>query len=127
MTKRNILLFIGAIAFYSCTTDPKDPSEEFKTYYEIAVNEEFQIDLASNPTTGYTWQLANKQTLDIVESISQEYISDANLFRKSGVGGKEVWKFKGVKSGVDSIIMKYCRPWEADATMDSTVIKVKVR
>ncbi len=127
MIKKNTLLFIATILIYSCTTEPKDPSEGLKSYYEISINEEFQIDLESNHTTGYEWEWANNQRIDIVESISQKYVADSNPLRLSGVGGTEVWKFKGVKSGVDSIIMKYRRPWEADTEMDSTVIKVKVR
>ena len=116
----------------SCSTNPEPPNsksqpEGIQDYYEIVVDEQFQLDLTSNITTGYSWKWVNKQSMEIVESIDQEYVSDNNLFKKSGVGGKEIWKFKGVKTGVDSIIMTYCQPWDTDAPVDSTIIKIKVR
>lgn len=96
-------------------------------FYEISVDQEFEIDLTSNLTTGYSWIWVNNQSLNIVDSISQEYVSNSNLSKLLGVGGKEIWKFKGVKSGVDSIIMKYCQSWNPDATKDLTTIRIKVR
>lgn len=103
----------------------KIDSENSKADYEVSVNEQFHIDLVSNPTTGYSWAWVNKQTIDIVDTIDRSFMVDTPVL--VGSGGKEIWKFKGVKSGVDSIKMEYCRPWDSNSTIDSKIIVVKVK
>lgn len=70
----------------------------------------FKIELSSNPTTGYQWQLAKPLQANSVSLISSKYIpSKTNL---TGSGGKEIWEFKAVKKGKTEISFQYVRPWE---------------
>lgn len=84
---------------------------------ETTVGAEFAIELKSNPTTGYQWQV---QKLDeaMVKAIGSSYHSDPQPKKNGepmvGVGGKEIWKFKALKAGETTIEMKYVRPWEKD-------------
>ena len=96
-----------------------------KTDYEIAVNESIQIELDSNPTTGFAWKWTNKDSVSIVDSTGTEYIPDAPAL--TGSGGKEIWKFIGLKSGTDTIKLEYCRPWDTTSTANTKNITVKVR
>jgi len=93
--------------------------------YQIAVNESFQIELNSNPTTGYSWKWTNKTSVTIVETFDFQFKSDEPVL--AGSGGKEVWKFKGVKSGTDTIRLEYCRSWEPNSTAASKNIVVTVK
>ncbi|HZK93014.1 MAG TPA: protease inhibitor I42 family protein [Prolixibacteraceae bacterium] len=96
-----------------------------ETDYEIAVNDSFQIELDSNPTTGFAWKWTNKESVSIVDSTGTEYIPDAPSL--TGSGGKEIWKFTGMKSGTDTIKMEYCRPWDPASAVNTKNITVEVR
>lgn len=79
---------------------------------KISVNagKNFMIELKSNPTTGYKWQLAEPLNERIVKLVSSDYLApNTNLV---GAGGKEIWIFKAVKKGEAKIILDYLRPWE---------------
>jgi len=96
-----------------------------KTDYEIAVNESFQVELDSNPTTGFAWKWTNKESVSIVDSTGTEYVPDTPAL--TGGGGKEIWKFTGLKSGTDTIKLEYCRPWDTTSTANTKNVTVKVR
>jgi len=96
-----------------------------KTDYEIAVNDSFQLELDSNPTTGYRWEWTNKESVSIVGTLDNKYVSGSPA--SAGSGGKEIWKFKGLMSGIDTIILEYCRSWEPNSTVDKKTITIKVK
>jgi len=125
METRSITLFSLLLIFSSCSKNKKNNSDNMKTDYEIAVNESIQIELDSNPTTGFAWKWANKESVSIVDSTGTEYILDAPAL--TGSGGKEIWKFIGLKSGTDTIKLEYCRPWEPASAVNTMNITVKVR
>lgn len=96
-----------------------------KTDYEIGVNESFQVELDSNPSTGFAWKWINKDSVLIVELFDNEYIPNTPVL--TGSGGKEIWKFRGIKSGIDTIKLEYCRSWDPASTVSSKAIVVKVK
>jgi len=96
-----------------------------KTEFEIAVYESFQIELDSNPTTGHAWEWTNKESVSVVDAFDVEFIPGTP--DSIGGGGKEIWKFKGLKSGTDSIKMEYRRSWDPKSTIESKEIIVKVK
>lgn len=112
------------LKFEQLVRDKIEP-ESIIVDYEISINGEFQIELISNPTTGYSWAWVNKQTVDIVDTVDWSYIADTPVI--AGSGGKEIWIFKGIESGVDSIKMEYCRFWDSNSTIDSKIVIVKVK
>lgn len=83
--------------------------------YEVInarAGENFTITLESNPTTGYSWQLAKPLDEKIVKLVGSEYVpSKTDLV---GAGGEENWTFLAVKKGTTRISLKYVRPWEKD-------------
>jgi len=92
--------------------------------YEISVNETFQVELVSNPTTGYTWKWANEQFTNIVDTINWTYVPDAPEL--IGSGGKEVWEFRGIQTGIDTIKLEYCQSWDASSTIESIHLVINV-
>jgi len=74
--------------------------------------ENFTISLGSNPSTGYSWQLAKPLDEKIVRLVSSEYTSSQT--KLVGAGGKENWTFLALKKGAAKIVLKYARPWEKD-------------
>ena len=85
----------------------------------------FQIDLISNPTTGYTWKWTNKQSITIVDSINHYFIP--NYPDRVGSAGIETWKFKGKKKGTEVLEFKYNRSWDPNSTIDQKAITITVK
>lgn len=93
--------------------------------YNISVGGQFHLELASNSSTGYSWQWSNKDSVTIVDIVDQRYIADTPGL--AGGGGREKWTFKGVSPGEQIIKIDYCRSWEANCSGDSKVITVTVK
>jgi len=66
--------------------------------------------LASNPTTGYQWQLMKPLAEEKVKLVSQVYRPPQT--RMLGAGGQEIWIFRTVGPGEAEIVLGYLRPWE---------------
>jgi inhibitor of cysteine peptidase len=82
---------------------------------EANVGDEFTITVASNPTTGYEWQLAQPLVGGVLLFVSSEYEVDETDTEIVGAGGKEVWTFKAEGLGDTTVSLEYVRPWEEDA------------
>ncbi len=98
-----------------------------KSDYEIGLGESFQIELASNPTTGYAWQWTNKDAILNVEKVESKYTATDNPKGMVGSGGTETWKFKGIKSGSETLKLEYKRAWESGAAAEVKSINVTVK
>lgn len=116
-----ISLLVLLFTFSGC----KIHSKAMKTAYEIGIGESFQIELASNPSTGYSWKWTNKQEVSVVDTIDNHYIADDP--DKIGGGGREIWKFKGIKSGSEVIKLGYTRAWESGTEAVTQTITVNVK
>jgi inhibitor of cysteine peptidase len=93
--------------------------------YEIKVNESFQVEFDSNPTTGFTWKWANEQNVSIVESEGSEYSTSVPV--RPGSSGKEIWKFKGKQKGSDTLKFQYSRSFDEISVVSTKTITVKVK
>ncbi len=109
---KNILLFLVSIlAFSACTSGGgddifqiSDPAKQL----EAAAGNEFKIVIASNPSTGYHWELAEELDANIVEFVSREYRAGEPVM--PGSGGVEVWTFKAVSPAETTITLGYYPP-----------------
>lgn len=77
------------------------------TEYETSVNDEFEIDLKSNPTTGYQWRAHYDP--EYINLLKENYIPDSP--NRIGSGGKSIFRFRPLKKGYTVIYMIYKRPW----------------
>lgn len=86
----------------------------------------FTVTLASNPTTGFEWQLAEMDTT-ILENTDQRYVPDATSILLVGAGGTEVWEFVARSAGTTTLRLEYRRPFESqeldpDDSFEVTVV-----
>jgi inhibitor of cysteine peptidase len=74
-----------------------------------AVGDRFAVELAGNPTTGYSWHVrAGSEHLDL---LGQEYEPGGTA---AGAGGVEVFRFRALAPGEAEIDFDYRRPWERE-------------
>ena len=119
---KKILFFVLATSLFSCNS-----KKENKANFEVNTNETFEFSLKSNPSTGYSWKWIKNESTQIVDSVSVNYVPDKSEPNRVGVGGNEVWKFKGKATGVDTLTLEYCRSWEPNSTVETKKFVVKVK
>jgi inhibitor of cysteine peptidase len=124
MKKLAVLLLLASMLSSTCDKSTENVAPNLKATYTVGVHEDFTIVMKSNPTTGYSWRWVNSGTVAVVDSIGESYVPDKPML--DGSGGKEVWKFRGVKTGRDTLIFEYCRPWDPQSTADTNIVVVKV-
>jgi predicted secreted protein len=76
----------------------------------VSPGEKFVIVVASNRTTGFSWEIAKPFDEKVITFLRKEYLPEKSDL--DGAGGKEVWTFIAVDAGQTSIYLKYVRPWE---------------
>jgi len=77
---------------------------------EAQVGDSFLIRLDSNPTTGYSWELADDYSQAVIELVESTY--QAPETQRKGAGGQDLWQFKAVGTGNTRINLRYRRVWE---------------
>ncbi|MGB7787622.1 protease inhibitor I42 family protein [Methanoregula sp.] len=76
---------------------------------QIAVQSPFVIQLAENPTTGYSWNATTSPGLEILSSGYQENSHTEGMV---GVGGTRAWTLMSNVSGTYTFAAVYSRSWE---------------
>lgn len=72
-----------------------------------------RLKLDSNPTTGYSWDIASSPDAGVVRQFEKmRYVREGELI---GSGGYQLYRFKPLKKGTATISFEYKRPWEKDA------------
>lgn len=87
------------------------------------------ITLASNPTTGYSWAVANVDTALLAQAGDPVYReADAQKTPLVGAGGSETFRFAASAVGSTTLRLEYRRPWEKDQPAAQTyTLQVVVR
>ena len=114
--KRMVLVSLAllfALAFTSCseaggTLTGKNNGGSI----DMEVNDLVNIELESNPTTGYGWFLSEETDGSIIALTDSEFIEPKKDKKIMGAAGLELFTFKAVSNGKTSIILNYERPWE---------------
>lgn len=113
-------ILITSFLLFSCNS-----SQKFvKADYEVHKNETFEVTLNSNPSTGYSWRLAKNNESRKIDSIEVRYAEPNHTM--PGASRNEIWKFKGVEKGIDTLTFEYLRSWEPNSTVEIKKIIVKI-
>lgn len=81
-----------------------------KKIIKTKIGELFIVELASNLTTGYEWQVNGILDNHKLELINHSYAPPQKVI--PGRGGKEIFEFIPVSKGKTEIRFMYIRPWE---------------
>ncbi len=79
-----------------------------------------EVRLEANHTTGYSW-VQTPAANPVLTRLGAAAYEQEPAGGKAGVGGVEVWKFKAIKAGKQSLRFEYRRPWEKNTSAAKTV------
>jgi len=89
---------------------------------EIRVDDELEVILPGNPTTGYVWEVSSLDSSILRLNKSEFLASDKAI----GSGGMEIIKFHAFASGTSEVRLIFHRPFEQNIpplkTFEVTVI-----
>lgn len=95
---------------------------------EMKVGGTLEIELESNPTTGYTWQVIESGAGVLEQTGASDYTSDSEGEGAVGVGGTETFTFEAIAAGEVTLELAYMRPWETEEEpADTFTLTVEVR
>ena len=96
-------------------------------YLSGEVGETLAFRIPSNPSTGYSWAIADEGNPLVAVPVgnlmeSQEESKDprANV----GAGGNELWLFRAVGPGNSSVALSYVRPWETSVSPSRVAVAI---
>ena len=90
----------------------------------VKVGDEFTIELASTPSTGYSWEIAQDPG-DQVRLVDEDYEAEGDA--QPGSSGVQRFVFEGMKVGTTQLAFSYARPWETGvAPTDTAAFGVSV-
>ena len=76
---------------------------------ELANGQGMVVTLESNPTTGYSWEIAEIDSAILKQTGDSGFVQDSNLI---GAGGKETFNFNAIGTGTTQLQLIYHRSWE---------------
>lgn len=98
--------------------------ENQNQHVKIRQQQEFTVTLPANPTTGYTWSVADSNTIHIQAIETVKYTAHS---KKIGAGGDQEFRFKATEPGTSTLKLIYHRPWEKDvAPVDSFTVTIEI-
>jgi len=82
------------------------------TRIELSPGQILTITLPSNPTTGYSWQVAQIDPKTLKQQGEAEYQQSSGSKDLVGAGGTETFRFEALQPGETTLQLAYHRPWE---------------
>ena len=115
----SIISFLSVLMVQSCdsqkTVLDNVPEDKLEKTYTVSLSDTLEIKLASNPTTGFSWNLTSKIKPRIVKELGNKYVEDNKSMSIMGMGGIDTWSFLPKKEGILFMNFKYTRE---DGKMD---------
>lgn len=122
---RRLFLLVGSLFLsVSCSSSTKVLSTEETE--SVKVGKKFEVQLKSNPSTGYKWIWVNRGSA-AADSVGFEFAASESKTIMCGAGGTEVWTFKAKDKGDDFLKFYYVRPWKKENVADSLIFHFKTK
>ncbi len=92
---------------------------------ELAKGQALTISLEGNPSTGYSWEVAESDQVVVRQVGEPEFAAQSNLL---GAAEMETLHFEAVGAGQTTLKLVYHRPWEKDVEpLQTFAIEVVVK
>jgi inhibitor of cysteine peptidase len=94
---------------------------------ELEPGAAIDVQLASNPSTGYAWRASGPPDARVLRLVSSRFLPAVEDGEPVvGRGGTEVWRFEAVAAGTTSLRLVYARSWEPERPRDVFTLHVRV-
>lgn len=94
---------------------------------EAKAGDNFTLNLGSNPSTGYGWNLVASPPDNSIEHIGVEHIQDPEDVGVPGAGGTDMFKFKAAKAGTGSLVFHHQAPWLKGKEPPAEIVEVETK
>jgi len=95
---------------------------------ELANGGALIVALPSNPTTGFSWSVAESSGLQLELQGEPAYVPAGSTTQVVGAGGTEVFTFEAVDAGTAELTLEYRRPFESGVAPQETFsVTVEIR
>lgn len=126
MAKKIILAALMLITTLGAANAQKSKVSDPKPYYEIRKGGTITFKLLEHTGGGYLWQWKNRTQVNVVDSIGGTRWSESNS-RKYGAPIYTIWKFRAVRSGIDTLRFEELRVFQKNSTINTKEIVIRVR
>ena len=124
ITVRVLQMFLWVVLLAQLQTAcSKQTSGSGVDTYNLKIGQHIDVTLNSNTSTGYRWFWINKAAVTTVDSVAAISVTTNNV---PGSSSQEIWRFKAVKAGSDSIKIRYAQPWVGGAVGETRTLFIKV-
>jgi inhibitor of cysteine peptidase len=126
MTRFVAPLVLATLLLVACGQDNDDSAAVYHSgeSVSVGVGQHFAIELDSNPTTGFSWQLSAPPGAQVT-LIDEDYTPTGP--QTAGSGGVQRFTFEAAATGTTSLAFAYVRPWETGvAPANTATFPVKV-
>lgn len=139
MTRMPSLMIASCLALAACNAGPGEssPAPAAATgdvpgvrdgHTTLAVGQTLLIELPSNSTTGYRWQVAETNDgLLLPGAPFGEEVTDPHSAGMVGVGGATSWRFRTGRPGTATLTFTYRRSWETNPPAETATYRITVR
>ena len=100
--------------------EPTDPTQVIT----VKSNENFDVVLPANPSTGYHWQLVAVPDANFIQSVGQNYLSEQAAM--PGSGGMDVWTFQALNPGETTVTLGYYPPGNETQPDETVIFTVRI-
>lgn len=90
----------------------------------VRPGQEIILRLEGNPTTGFSWEVAEIDSATLVQHKEVEFAPQSNLI---GAPGTFTFRFKALQRGATTLRLVYRRPWEKAAPADTFSVHIEVK
>jgi inhibitor of cysteine peptidase len=107
---------------YTLTINVAQADNEISHSFNIEVGQTFNVTLDTNPSTGYSWSLAQQPDANVLKLVS----SDTAASSTPGATAQQIWKFQGVGPGNTTFVLEYRGPGAGAPVEKKDTVKVAV-
>jgi inhibitor of cysteine peptidase len=118
--QKRLLLVSVAVLLSALTASVFAQTEEMT----VDAQQEFDISLPSNPSTGYQWMVNEISDESVVKYVKSTFVPSGE--QMPGSGGTEALTFRAEREGTATITLQYVRSWETDQPAETRTISVNV-
>lgn len=114
-----------AIVLAACSgTSPVLGPDDDGTMIDLVMGDEILVELPSNPSTGYSWQVADPGPCNAPDG--SQFVQDSQDEDLVGSGGIERFVFVRNSQEGGELRMEYRRPWEDRTVSAESVWKIRI-